>query len=205
MRYLLGHLLGLCALGACALTAIAQEPPIPSVDGATLALDDVGVLGEPQVIEADVGTVEGATVTLFYRYGGETAYRELAMEPVGSNGLYRAIVPTEGLETDRLEFYMAGEEPGGDVLLRGSAYEPLVRELDAMRPVDDSISTTASTPPTEADVSGSSRYKYLYYALGILAVGLIADAASSSDDDSAGGDGACSSAGCPLTLVLPDP
>ena len=170
------------------------------------SLDDdeieTGVLGESQLIEADVGAeTEVTDITLFHRFDGEREYRSSPMQPTGSPRVFAARVPTEGVQARRLEFYIVAEDAGGDALLRGNSFEPLVREL--VLPAQDLAARDVPSPDEPGPSFGRSRY--LWYGLGILAAGvLIAAAVDDSGDDGGGAEG-CGEAGCDLTLVLPPP
>ena len=192
----LGALLGLFALALCAgVEAQALDTALEA--GAV----ETGVLGEPQLIEADVGADADVTsITLFHRFGGEREYRSTPMRQSGTSGLYAASVPTADTQADRLEFYIVAEDGTGDALLRGNSFEPLVRELLS---AEADLARRGVPPPDDPDpVFGRS--KYLWYALGALAVGVLV-AAAASDSDGGGSDESCGADGCNLTLTLPPP
>ena len=171
--------------------------------GTSLSDDEIetGVLGEPQLIEADVGAgTEVTDITLFHRFDGEREYRSSSMQPTGSPGVFAARVPTDGVQARRLEFYIVAEDTGGDALLRGNSFEPLVREL--FSPAEDLMAR--DVPPPDEPGPSFGRSKYLWYGLGILAAGVVIAAAADSGNDGDGA-GGCGEAGCDLTLVLPPP
>ena len=150
---LLCLLLTLCARAEAETlhTALGDEPV------------ETGVLGEPQLIEADVGAGTDVTnITLFHRFGGEREYRSTDMQRNGTSGLYAASVPTAGVQADRLEFYIVAEDASGDALLQGNSFEPLVRELLS---AEADLAQRDVPPPDDPDpVFGRS--KYLWYTLG---------------------------------------
>ena len=187
---LLGAALCALALGAPqSVRAQSLDTELPPVER--------GVLGEPQQIEADVGTeAEIARIDLFYRFDGEEDYRRLPMRESGVSGVYVATVPTRDVEAERLEFHILAEESGGGMLRKGNADAPLVRELE---PPAGLLAEEA--PSSEEESAWSGRRKYLYIALGVLAVGALAAAAGGGDDGSEG----CGPEGCRLVVTLPPP
>ena len=199
----------LCALLCIALLAIPLQTRAQTLRTA-LPEDAVetGVLGEPQLVEADVG--EGtplARIELRYRFDGG-AYATVPMRPTNEPGIFAVEVPTRGVRAERMEFYIVAEDTAGGQLLKGSESVPLSRELaspSSPSPGDDvpAEPSMGTTPPSEGEPTPSSgRRKYLYYALGVLAVGAIAAAASADDGGSSDGDG-CGAERCDLPLVFP--
>ena len=163
--------------------------------------DESGVLGEPQLIEADVGAESVLrSITLFYRFDGEEDYRTLPMQTSNTPGVYAATVPTRGISANRLDFYIAAEDENGDTLAKGSYDNPLTRQLE---PPPGTVTTTASAQdaPKSSGLLSGDRRKYLYIGLGILAVGALAASSGGSGSSSA----PCGADGCPLTITLPTP
>ena len=197
----------------CALSL--SVPPNVRAQGVDTALPPIetGELGQPQLVEVDVGPgVQPTSITLFYRFdGGRDRYADVAMRPTTRPGIYAATVQTRGLQATRLEYHIVAQTSDGRTLRRGDAGKPLVRELVSPAAPDPIVSSEPAAEESAAspgdDAAGdSSRRKYLYYALGALAVGAIAAAASAdggSDDDGGG----CDGDNCELTLILttPDP
>ena len=171
---------------------------------------ETGVLGQPQLVEADVGEgTELASITLYYRFDGGS-YASIPMRPTQRPGVYAARAPTRDARSGPMEYYILAEDAGGGELLKGSASVPLLRELvpPAGAPREDApgeapIVTGPSELTKESDPS-SGRRNYLYYVLGALAIGAIAAAAGSDGGGGSSGDG-CGADGCDVTLVLPVP
>ena len=179
-----------------------SDPAQPLITDLPAAAAEQGVLGEPQLIEADVGTDEVLSrIDLFYRFDGEGRFRDEPMDATDVPGVYAASVPTRGVSAERLEFYIVAEDELGGTLVRGSAAEPLTRAL-VLPPGAVTSQAEASEGAGDGLFSGDNR-RYLYYALGVLVVGAIAVAASDGGDDSSGE--GCAPEGCQLTLTLPPP
>ena len=205
---LVGCLLSLPALAQVTLpgatgAALSPSPVDPVV--ARAGGEAPGVLGEPQSIDVDVGAdVRISSIALFHRFAGEDDFETMPMRALDEPGLYSATVPTAGTDASALEFYVLAEDASGDTLFKGSAFAPIVRELRPTAPA------TPPAPPVPvagefADVPepGPDARRYLYYALGALAVGAAIAAASSGGDG--GSDGGCADGRCDLTIALPEP
>ncbi len=218
---------GLPGLACAQAGATASE----SLEAARSASTSSGMLGEPQRIEADVGAATPLTkIVLHYRFGNDEDYRQLPMREGGTPGLYVANVPTSGVRAVRMDYFVIAEDTGGAVLGKGSASEPLVRELRAPVSTDatGSVPPPAGSPaaeqqpivsnrsqPAEAGESdtfdapatqgNSNTMKYVYYGLGILAVGALAAAASGGGDSGGDSGSGCAPEGCSITVVAPDP
>ena len=173
---------------------------------------ETGVLGQPQLIEADVG--EGtalARIALYYRFDGGR-YASIPMRPTQRAGVYAASVPTRDVRGGSMEYYILAEDTDGGELMKGSAAVPLLRELvpsgRASRADASSEAPIVAGSPDAAEAiepSGGKR-NYLYYVLGALAVGAIV-AAAGADGGGGGGSsgGDCGAEGCDVTVVLPVP
>ena len=113
-------------------------------------------------------------------------------------------MPTAGTDASALEFYVLAEEVSGDTLFKGSAFAPIVRELRPAAPPAPVAAAPAAGSVPDVPEPGSGGRKYLYYALGALAVGAAIVAASSGGDGGSDDDG-CADGRCGLTIALPEP
>ena len=192
--------------------AQAQDPNGPSPFSGAV---ETGTLGEPQLVEADVGEgVELASIVLRYRFDGVGDYRTLPMQATERPGIYAVSVPTRDVRAQFMEFFVVAETVADGRLLKGSESAPVVRELlppayDAGAPAAPEAPIVAGTPPVgdAPEPATSGGRKYLYYVLGALAVGALAAAAGSGGGGDGGGssDEPCDAAGCNVRLVLPVP
>ena len=206
---LVGSLLTLPALAQVTLPGTTGAAPSPAVVDpvGTRAGDEApGVLGEPQSVDVDVGAdVRISSIVLFHRFAGEDDFETTPMRARDEPGLYSATVPTSGTDAAALEFYVLAEDASGDTLFKGSAFAPIVREL---RPAARATSSAPPMPvagePGDAPEPGPGGRRYLYYALGALAVGAAIAAASSGGDGGSDDDG-CADGRCGLTIALPEP
>ncbi len=165
-----------------------------------------GVLGD---VESFVATVvdneELDSVSLFYRYAGDADFIEISMQPLAESSYYTATVDTslrDGSDT-AIEYYIRAEDASGNLVLKGFAFEPLVRSL-----IDDSPATSPTVvteqpaPPTEP--APRKKVNWLYVGLGILLVGGIAAGAGGGGGGSDPVDPTCSP-NCSVTLTLATP
>jgi hypothetical protein len=166
-------------------------------------------LSLPEVIEADVG--EGTklvSIQLYYRFD-EGPYVNIPMWPTSRPGIYAAEVSTQEVQSDRMQYYILAEEDSGDQLFKGSESVPLVKKLADKSKATESGATEAplassDTATNRSSLLSSDKRKYLYIALGVLAVGALA--AAVSDDDDGGGssnNGFCGGIRCDLPIVVP--
>ncbi|MFK8083100.1 MAG: hypothetical protein AB8B97_22695 [Granulosicoccus sp.] len=163
---------------------------------------DTGLIGGVEVFGATVvDNVEIEAVSLFYRFSGEKQFAELPMREIASSAFYSVKVDTANvpLDTSAIEYYLQAEDTSGNIVLKGFAFQPLLRTFTP--------SATQSVPqitkPAAPTATASKNLKWVYVAVGVLAVGVIAaslDSGSdgvSTDDDCAGG--------CPVNLIFERP
>lgn len=163
------------------------DPPV--IDHEAL---EVGVAGETQLFSALIIDDKGIEyVDLYYRPDRGSDYTKIGMQPSGDTR-YVASVPTE-LAQSSIEYYIEAADTGGNRVLKGFPFFPLVRNLDVPAPPAPII--TSSTGSEAAGATGSSRL--LYILLGALAVGLLA----SSGGNGGGGSGE----EVPLTINISSP
>ncbi len=166
------------------------DPPV--IDHEAL---EVGVAGESQLFSALVIDDKGIEyVDLYHRSGANAQYQQTPMSSTQTSNQYTTIIPTQ-LGQTRIEYYIEAADIGGNRVLKGFPFFPLVRNLDVPAPVQPAV--TAATSPKE---SSGSQSKLLYVLLGALAVGLLASASSSGDDS-----GPTTGAQVPLTINISSP
>lgn len=167
---------------------------------------NTGVLGD---IESFVATVvdneELKSVSLFYRYTGQSDFTEISMKPLAASSYYTATVDTSKSDGDEtaIEYYIRAEDTSGNLVLKGFAFEPLVRSLASPSPFSASTETTTTQPTNSAP---KKKINWLYVALGVLVLGGIAGAAGggSDDDDDGPVAGECNP-NCQVTLTISPP
>lgn len=164
-----------------------------------------GLIGGVEVFRASVvDNDELASVQLFFRYESETEYTRVNMRRVSGSSEYTARVVTSSADdnTTGIEYYIRAEDVAGNLVLKGFAFQPLLRSFSAAPvselPAQASGSATVETP----EVTGG-KINWLYVALGVLVVGGIAASAGG------GGGGTPSPAdctgGCTVTVTAQPP
>ncbi len=175
---------------------------------------DSGQLGDTQVFVATVvDNIELKNVRLFFRFDGEEDFQSTEMEPLNESSLHSAGVVTSDVEAASIEYYIQAEDVAGNIVLKGYAFDPLIRLLE---PASDtqalSTAQTDSTSAPEAPVATPAppqvkkRSKFLYIALGVLLLGGLAAAAGGGSDDG-GSTGGTTPTGncCTVTLTISPP
>lgn len=143
------------------------DPPV--IDHEALV---TGISSEPQNFSAIVVDDRGLQhVMLFYRDRSGAQYESVPMQSADTSSEYTASIDT-ALGQTRIEYYIEALDTGGNRVLKGFPFFPLVRELTPQ---------TANAPVEKASSAPDSRI--IYVLLGVAAVGL-ALALSSSDDGS---------------------
>ena len=166
------------------------DPPV--IDHEAL---EVGVAGESQLFSAQVIDDNGIEyVDLYHRASANSDYQTTPMVSAGGSERYTASVSTQ-LGQARLEYYIEAADIGGNRVLKGFPFFPLVRNLDV--PAQSQPSLTTSSPAIE---TGGGQSNLLYVLLGALAVGLLVSA--SSGDEGASAD---TSGDVPLTININAP
>lgn len=168
-----------------------------------------GVWGNSEPFEATVvDDQELKSVSLFYRYAGELAFTELVMQPLVSSSSYTASVDTSLSEepVSAIEYYIRAEDMAGNLVLKGFAFEPLVRELASP---DLASTDTQNIAAPESINSGELQTKkginWLYVALGALVLGGIAAGAGGGGSDSGGDPNVDCGTNCQVTLSIDTP
>lgn len=148
-------------------------------------------------------------VSLFYRYAGETEFREVEMTPLASSSYFTASVDTQ-LSTEpqsAIEYYIRAEDLSGNLVVKGFTFEPLVRTLVNPNPVASEAVSAQNSGSIEPEPRKG--INWLYVGLGVLLLGGIAAGAGGgggSDDDGGPGESpaGCGS-DCQVTLTIGTP
>lgn len=173
--------------------SIDFDPPV--IDHESVA---DGVAGEPQVFTALVIDDRGIEHVLFYhRRSSNVEYTSLPMSQLANTANYMVSIDTPA-EQRYIEYYIEALDTGGNRVLKGFPFYPLVRELDL--PLAPGLATSVA-PEQQTEQSGKSN-TWLYVVLGALAVGLVAGL--SSGGGSSGGEPPVGE-GVPLTIVASPP
>lgn len=151
-------------------SALDIDPPV--IDHESL---ETGVAGQLQLFSALVVDDRGIDyVDFYYRSKANSDFEKIPMEPVVGTANYVASIETE-LGQPKIEYYIEAADTGGNRVLKGFPFFPLVRNLAI-----EQLTTVAPSTGSSASSSGDSRW--LYVALGALAVGLLVSASSSGGD-----------------------
>lgn len=154
---------------------------------------------------------ELASVTLFWRFAGETRYASLAMNQVSTSSTWIARIPTAVSDSRSIEYYIEARDSGGNRTVRGFVFSPLVRRIVNARPaIDDERRGGAVTADTSGTQSATVpappmvRSRAIYYVLGALAVGLVVGLVSGGGGNP-GPQRRCDEAGCELFITFESP
>ncbi len=193
---------------AHAQSVVDLEPPIIELEESP-----DGIAGQTQVFTALVADDQALKdVKLYYRYEGQQPFASIVMTPLASTGYYTANVPTVPDETRAIEYYLQARDLGGNRVVRGYAFDPLVRRLSAATPVEDPVistqpatGTTPAIEPLEPPVASTGSdsgegVNWVTIGLGVLAVGVLAGLAGGSSGSGGGDDGRV-----PLTINISAP
>lgn len=184
----------------------AQAPP-----GVVGDLDlEPPLIEHEQVLQADAGfrqrfiaqvvdDRELASVSLSWRFSGESRYARVAMNRLSSSSTWIGEVPTDPAESRSIEYFIEARDTGGNRTVQGFVFSPLVRRIidPAPPPVDPADNAAEADPITP-------RSRTLYYVLGALAIGMIAGVASTR---SSGGvdNRECGADGCDVVIRFEPP
>jgi hypothetical protein len=144
-----------------------------------------GLIGGVEIFSATVvDNDELASVRLFYRFIGDTEYTRVNMQQIATSANYSARVFTTSAEqeTTGIEYYIRAEDAAGNLVLKGFAFQPLVRLFDST-PVDELALPSAQSSQEGAEAG--KKINWLYVAIGVLVVGGIAAASSDGGSSSA--------------------
>ena len=154
------------------------------------------------------------SVRLFYRFENQLTFNSAVMNRVSFSSTYIVRVPTDPASGLDIQYYIQASDLSGNRTVRGFAFSPLLRLINAPAVEQDNalIAEQAPVSSTTAQSTGnvpetSSRSRVVYYILGALAVGAIAAAASGGGGGSDGGTGSggCSDGRCDVSITIDQP
>ena len=166
-----------------------NEPPMLDLE-----VVETGTAGDSQVFSATVtDNDEVLEVVVYLRIQGTDTYERVPMDPIPGTSFYTVTVDVTTDEATVLEYYMNASDVSGNRVVRGFAFDPLVRILmtpeELAQTTEPAAAPTTPTPaPTPPRTGLSTGQKVLFIGLGVLAVGALAAAASSGGGGSGGGD-----------------
>jgi len=132
-----------------------------------------GVPGEPQEFNAIVIDDRGLeSVQLFHRSRPGGDYESVVMTNEASN--FSAIVETQ-LGQREIQYYIEALDTGGNRVLKGFPFFPLVRPLESV-----SVNPAGPTDPVP-----ESNNKLIYVLLGIAAIGFLAQMSNDKEPEQA--------------------
>lgn len=177
--------------------AMAQSS-VPDTEAPVIELEEIreGIIGQDQVFTALVKDNDKVRdVKLYYRLAGGDRYQSMLMENLASTSYYTASISTTEDDLRNIEYYIQARDEGGNRVVKGFAFDPLVRELVEAR--------SAPVPqPQVATPAGSGGIKVWQVVLGVLAVGALAGLAAGGGG---GSDNPPSQQTVPLTLTISPP
>ena len=135
-----------------------------------------GVPGQAQKFSAVVVDDRGLKhVWLFHRDKSGAQYSSVAMKQVPDTSEYTVTIDTS-LGQNRIEYYIEAVDVGGNRVLKGFPFFPLVRQLG---PGTAETSAPAQTAPSATEPES----KLIYVLLGVAAVGLAVALLGGGDDN----------------------
>ena len=143
------------------------------------------------------------TVSLFFRRVGESDYQRKAMlREAQDSDVFSVTLGRKEISSPGIEYYIQATDTAGNSVLYGYSFEPIKLSVlsgaDSIADNTDTEFSEASTDNPKEKKKGGS--KWIWIALGALAVGAIAAAASGG-----GGDGGGSSGGDSGTITVSGP
>lgn len=146
--------------------ALDIDPPV--IDHEAL---ETGVPGQEQTFSAVVIDESGLEhVLLFHRDRSGAQYSSVKMKQTEGTAEFTATIDTS-LGQNRIEYYIEALDTGGNRVLKGFPFFPLVRQLES-----------APVASTAAEETAAPQSRMIYVLLGVAAVGL-ALALSGGDDN----------------------
>ncbi len=197
-----GALLGLLLVLPYPLQA--QQSQAPSVD----AIAPV-VKHEPVADEVEAGTplsisatvtdnVAVTRVTLFYRARGETDYRRIGMQRLGTTDMFVATLDSDAVREPALEYYIEAADAAANILLAGYAFSPLVVAVSAVGTMASTDEAAAPPPPVQVEKSGSNTWLWVLMGVGVAAI-----AAGAGGGGGGGGSSSCGDSCIAINGPLP--
>ena len=137
------------------------------------------------------------SVSLFYRFQDDPAYSSVQMNRVSYSSTYIAHISTDPDSARNIEYYIEARDEAGNRTVRGFAFNPLLREINATE-----VAVEPNPPPASESMFESigKRKTVLYVVLGVLAVGAVASAANGF-----GTKAACPNDRCTITVNVGQP
>lgn len=133
---------------------------------------------------------------LYHRRAGQLPYVPATMQAVGKTGYYSVSIPTDSTDLRTIEYYVKAGDLRGNWAVSGFAFDPYRRTLtQAAYPLQNSAAAinapaipagntiTDNTPSAlPAGTPPLLQRRWVQIALGVLAVGVVANLASDSGD-----------------------
>lgn len=187
--------------GASGAGSVDVEPPLIEHDVVPEAEADIRQTFVATVVDdQDLDSVQ-----FYYRYAGESSFSRNVMTPVSFTSTYIAQIPTDPNSLKAIEYYIQARDASGNRTVRGYTFSPLVRNIVPAFVAEPVAQSVPDTTPAVDETATESRFPRAVYVIGgVLLLGLIASAAGSSGSGSEGG-GACTDAGCRLSLTIDQP
>lgn len=151
------------------------EPPIIEFEAIRS-----GTSGDSQVFAATViDNVAVQSVNLFYRFDDSSDYQSRLMNMLGSSGIFTITLDSQEVpeSTETIQYYLEAFDGVGNRTLQGFAFDPLERQLVSVT----EIIVVPPTEPVRTDGISLNR-KFLYVAIGVLAVGVLASSSGGEGD-----------------------
>jgi len=159
--------------------SIDIDPPV--IDHEAL---ESGTQGQPQEFSAIVVDDRGLKrVWLFHRDTSGAQYASVPMQQVAGTSEYKVTIDSQAGQ-NRIEYYIEAVDTGGNRVLKGFPFFPLVRQLNPI------AAERVPAPSVQQEESGSN--KAVYVVLGVAAavgIGLALLAGGGGDDGGGGGGG----------------
>jgi hypothetical protein len=116
---------------------------------------------------------------LFYRTQGAEDYKRIKMNRSGETDEYTVTLGGRQIKAPGLEYYIEANDAAGNSLLHGYSFSPL-----SVSVVDPGSGQSIVSQDSKSQVkTGNKSKKWLWIALGALAVGAIAAAAGGGEDN----------------------
>jgi hypothetical protein len=148
----------------------------------------VGATHQLKATVSDNVGVDG--VSLFYRQVGDSQYqRKTMLRETNDSDVYSITLGTKDLAVPGIEYYIQATDLAGNSVLYGYSFEPI--KLNVMSGAE--VTTVKNESTFDEVLNGDSKenkkggFKWVWIALGALAVGAVAAAASGGGGDDGGG------------------
>lgn len=199
------------------LVPVAHAQAVFDVTAPVITVNEVkdGIAGETQVFTAEVSDDQGLKdVKLYIRYAGQQPYTSMTMERLGDTDFYSVNVGTDASETRTMEYYVQARDEGGNRVIKGFAFEPLLRALippgdsAEVAPAESAVQSAADvevpvveTAAVTEEKPSAGKLKWWHIALGVLAIGALASAAGGGSD----GGSSVEPGSVPVTITIEQP